>query len=323
MSGSKDTHGSSPFHAGERQVQARLGVEERVLPVARKLVRDHMIDQHRAFFAQLPFVLLGTVDRQGRPWAALVAGSPGFMSSPDARTLNVAASPLAGDPLGTTLTPGADVGVLGIQLETRRRNRMTGRLTQVTPDGFSIAVRQSFGNCPKYIQTRNVSLDVPGRQAHPLPSAARFSERVQALIAHADTLFVASAYSEDKADIAHGVDVSHRGGKPEFVRIEDDRTFVFPDFSGNNLFNIVGNLFVNPKAGFLFADFGTGDLVYMTGVTEIVWEGPEVDAFKGAQRLIRFRATEVLHVETSLPMGFEFGEYAPNLKMTGDWNATK
>ena len=56
---------------------------------------------------------------------------PGFLTTPDDRTLDVAAVPLAGDPLSDTLKDGHDVGVLGIQLETRRRNRMTGRFRNV------------------------------------------------------------------------------------------------------------------------------------------------------------------------------------------------
>ncbi|NNF77048.1 MAG: flavin-nucleotide-binding protein [Rhizobiales bacterium] len=310
------------LHAGERQVHARLGVAEQVAIFAPKFIRTHLIDQHRAFYAQLPFLLLGTVDEAGRPWASLVSGAPGFLTTPDEFTLNIAASPLTGDPLHGTLKAGADVGVLGLQLETRRRNRMTGRVQNVTSDQISITVHQSFGNCPKYIQTRAVTLDAGAHTPRPLAKADKFSAAVQSIIARADTLFIASAYAENKDDVAHGADVSHRGGKPGFVQLEDDRTFVFPDFSGNNLFNTIGNLVLNPKAGFLFPDFGTGDLVYMTGTTEIIWDGAKVKAFKGAKRMLRFRADEVLHVEASLPMRFAFGEYAPNLKATGDWSAS-
>lgn len=314
-------HSPSPFHEGERQVQACQGVLEKVSTFGPKFVREHLIDQHRAFYAQLPFLLLGTVDTNGRPWASLVAGAPGFLSTPDATTLEIAASPLVGDPLNETLREGADVGVLGMQMETRRRNRMTGRVRERSENHLSIAVHQSFGNCPKYIQTRAVSPAATERTPRPLEPSDRFSEQVQDLIAQADTLFIATAYTEDRDDWAHGADVSHRGGKPGFVRVEDDRTFVFPDFSGNNIFNTVGNLLMNPRAGFLFADFTSGDLVYMTGTTEIVWDGPEVEAFTGAQRLIRFRAEEVRHVEAAMPLQFSFGEYAPNLKATGDWES--
>jgi predicted pyridoxine 5'-phosphate oxidase superfamily flavin-nucleotide-binding protein len=116
-----------------------------------------------------------------------------------------------------------------------------------------------------------------------------------------------------------GADVSHRGGKPGFVRIEADKDLVFPDFSGNFLFNTIGNILQDPRAGLLFPDFETGRLVYMTGTAEIVWDGPIVAAFDGAQRLIRFRAEEILRVEESLPFKFAFGDFSPALDKTGGW----
>jgi predicted pyridoxine 5'-phosphate oxidase superfamily flavin-nucleotide-binding protein len=127
------TNAKSPFHAGERQVQERLGVRDRIETFARRVVRDHMPEDHREFYAQLPFVLIGSVDDRGRPWASLVAGRPGFMASPDPRTLEIAARPPFGDPLNGTLKAGAEVGLLGIELESRRRNRLTGRIDQARP----------------------------------------------------------------------------------------------------------------------------------------------------------------------------------------------
>ncbi len=62
-------HSESPFHAGEQQVQARLGVRDKIETFARRVVRDHMPDQHREFYAKLPFMLIGSVDDRGRPWA--------------------------------------------------------------------------------------------------------------------------------------------------------------------------------------------------------------------------------------------------------------
>jgi len=89
--GRRDASGrdASPFHAGEQAVQARLGVRERVEPWARRIVRDHLPDSHRAFYAQLPFLVLAARDREGRPWATVVAGERGFVSSPDPSTLVV------------------------------------------------------------------------------------------------------------------------------------------------------------------------------------------------------------------------------------------
>ncbi len=312
----------SPFHEGEREIQERLGIRDKMETFGRRIIRDHLPDQHREFYGALPFLVAGTVDGLGRPWASIVAGPPGFMTTPDDRTLDVAARPLPGDPLHDTLKPGADIGILGLQPETRRRNRLTGRIASVRPDGFAITVVQTFGNCPQYIQTRAVTpprAEEPPDRERPIVRADRFDPASRALIERSDTLFVATFYSDGQGAPSRGADVSHRGGKPGFVRVEDDRTFVFPDFAGNYHFNTVGNIALNPRAGFLFVDFETGDLIYMTGAAEIVWEGEAVRAFAGAERLIRFRLEELIRVEASLPLAFAFGEYSPMLDHTGSW----
>ena len=159
---------ASPFHHGEQQAQDRMGVREKLDKVGRIHIRDHMPEQHREFYGNLPFVLLGAVDEQGRPWASIFAGHPGFMSAPDSRHLEIAAQALHGNPLIGTLKPGAEVGLLGIELDSRRRNRLNGRIGSAGQEGISIETSQTFGNCPKYIQTREVEVqpgvDEPGTE---------------------------------------------------------------------------------------------------------------------------------------------------------------
>jgi len=184
------------------------------------------------------------------------------------------------------LKVGAEVGVLGILPESRRRNRLTGTISVVESDAFEISVRQSFGNCPQYIQTRSLSIlpeiSTP-QQQRPLRQSDRLEAADRDLIANADTLFVATSYVEASDAANQGADVSHRGGKPGFVKIENERSFVFPDFSGNYHFNTVGNILLNPKAGFLFIDFESKDLLYLTGTAKIVWQGEQVKNLIGAE----------------------------------------
>jgi hypothetical protein len=311
--------GNSPFHAGEREAQVRAGVRERAERAGERAIRDYMPEQHRTFFAQLPTLLVGSVDADGKPWASVLAGRPGFVSSPDERTLRIAAEPLFGDPLGGTLVAGVDVGLLGIEPHTRRRNRANGKVVALDDSAIEIRIGQSFGNCPQYIQTRTfeVTDQIDAVEtARPLAQFDTLDRPTRDLIGAADTLFIATSF-QDKA--AGGVDVSHRGGKPGFVRIDDGRTLVVPDFAGNSYFNTFGNLMRNPRAGVLFVDFDDGDLVYLTGTTEIVWDGEEVRGFAGAQRLLRFRLTEGRRVSGALPLRWSFGEYSPLLARTGAW----
>lgn len=283
------TRTESPFHPGELAIQARLGVQDQIDRQGRRIIREFLTEQHRQFFAQLPYVMVGTVDAEGHPWASVLVGKPGFLSSPDDRTLQIAAQPLFGDPLATTLESGADIGLLGIELHTRRRNRISGVVTATHADGFEVQVRQSFGNCPQYIQARTFERrEADQATAKTVASVETLAAPEQSIIAAADTFLIATAYQPQSVGAANGVDVSHRGGKPGFVRIDDDQTLTIPDFSGNNHFNTLGNLALNPRAGLLFVDFEQGSLLSLTGTAEVIWEGDEIRAYAGAERLLRF-----------------------------------
>ena len=308
----------SPFHPGEQQVQERLGVRERMEAAGRRVLRNAMPDQHRDFFAHLPFLVLGTVDDDGQPWASVAAGAPGFLSTPDERTLRVAAPP----PLGAFLRDGGDIGALGIDFATRRRNRANGLVRAPGPAGFDIAVIQSFGNCPKYIQARDWSAAGPDA---PAPGAVRrgrwLGAAERALVAAADTFFIASALGSVQGAPSHGVDASHRGGPPGFVRIDDEHTLTVPDFTGNSYYNTLGNLLLNPRCGLLFIDFAGGGLVQIAATAEILWDGPEVARFAGAQRLLRFHVAERVTADHAVPLRWRLREYSPFLAALGSWTA--
>jgi predicted pyridoxine 5'-phosphate oxidase superfamily flavin-nucleotide-binding protein len=307
------------FHAGEEALQARVGVQAQMAQIGPRVMRDHMPDQHRDFFGLLPFVVVGSVDDQGQPWASVLAGAPGFMRSPDPTHLHIRAQALPHDPLHHTLREGAPLGLLGMQPHTRRRNRMNGT-THLQDDGLVVEVGQSFGNCPKYIQAREPAWtpDVAaGRVVHQEPG---LDDASRELIRAADTFFIATAHPEAAAGSVprHGVDVSHRGGAPGFVKVEGQRLTV-PDFVGNQFFNTLGNITVHPLAGLLFVDFERGDRLYLAARASVVWDGAELAAFTGAQRLLRLDVTQVVHVQGGLPLRWGRAERSPHLAGTGHW----
>src|ERR1700680_3559524 len=309
----------SPFHAGELPAQERAGVRERMNVDARRGIRDYMPEQHRLFFAQQPFMVLGGVDENGQPWATLRVGVPGFISTPDERTLRIRGRSWAGDPLARTWQVGSVLGGLGIQPATRRRNRVNGVITAIDDQAITVAVSQSFGNCAKYIQSRTpIEFNAAEAMESPVVSS-RLNDDDRALLARADTFFVASANTSSDAGMGRGADVSHRGGKPGFIRIDDDRTLTTPDFSGNLFFNTIGNLMHDPRAGLLVIDFDSGDLLYLAVDAEIIWEGQELESFDGAERLIRWHVREVRRTRRALPLRWSGVQYAPQLVKTGSW----
>lgn len=310
----------SPFHPGEQAVQAKLGVRDRMEAVGRKMIREFLPEQHRQFYAQLPHFLVGTVDAEGNPWTSILVGEPGFISTPNARTLHIATQPLFGDPLATNLAVGNKIGFLGIELHTRRRNRVNGVVSEITPNGFSVAIDQTFGNCPKYIQARQFNLhDFDINATKPVHSFTTLNNAQRTMIATADTFFISTAYLDNKTDVTNGVDVSHRGGTPGFVQI-DGNTLTVPDLAGNCIFNTFGNIEVNPHAGLLFIDFEQGNLLYLTGRAKVIWDGdPKIALYAGAERLLKFYLDQGVYVEGSLPLGWSDPEQSPFLHNTGPW----
>lgn len=295
----------SPFHAGEQRVQERLGVRD-IEGWARKVVRDHLPEQHRTFHGALPFLVAGARDAYGRPWATLLVGPEGFVTSPDPRHLTIDARPVTGDALEGALVEGADLGILGIELSTRRRNRLNGRVARnvVGSGALVCAVDQSFGNCPQYIHER-AWRRVAGEPAGTPVRGSRLTSGQRAWIISADTFFVASGYRGEGESPTFGMDASHRGGDRGFVRVESDTRLVFPDYAGNNHFNTIGNLILDPRAGLLFVDFVTGSLLQLTGRASIEWDPEVVAQVPGARRLVVFDVEELVELPRALPLRWD------------------
>lgn len=304
----------SPWHAGERQLQVQVGVAERMEAFGRKVIRTWMPDQHRQFYEQLPFMLFGAVDADGRPWASVLEGEPGFAHSPEPTQLHFDSLPATDDP--AQLQAGAAIGLLGIELHTRRRNRLNGHIGNLGSSGFDLTVDQSFGNCPQYIQLRQFQrVPLTDPQTRRAEHFDGLDDAAVALIETADTFFVASYVDVDGE---RSVDVSHRGGQAGFVRVEGNRLTI-PDFAGNLHFNTLGNLLLNPRAGLLFIDFSTGDVLQLSGRTEVILDGPQIAAFQGAERLWTFEVEKAVRRPGALALRWRFDGMSPTSLLTGTW----
>lgn len=299
-----------PFHAGEIAVQERVGVHDRAERSAAHSIRDHLIEQHRDFYTLLPMLFTGFLDADGKPWASILTGTPGFSHALDERRLRINALPVPGDPLAAVLRDGLSVGCLGLQWETRRRNRVNGLVSGIDGDGFTLDVIHAFGNCPKYIQTREaVAALEPGAALLETRTAPNADDRE--LIAQADTFFIATA-------VADGADVSHRGGKPGFLRLEEDGALSWPDYAGNNFFNTLGNIEANSAAGLLIPDWESGRVLQMTGGAGIRWNVEARAGLPGAKRVMTFTPYEVRSLSNVIPDRWALIESSPFLDRLKD-----
>jgi uncharacterized protein len=248
---------SDIYHAGEHELQDRAGTRQQAHAVGR-IVQDHVSAAAARFLGAQTLAVAASLEAGGRVWASLLTGPPGFITAADAQLLRIAARPSPGDPLEANLAARPELGLLVLDPATRQRFRLNGRGLP-SPEGLFLLVDQAYGNCPKHIQRRVLHPTGLAAQAGPVRAGDSLDPRQQEWIRGADTLFIASVHPSS------GADASHRGGPPGFVRVTAPDALEFEDYGGNGMFNTLGNLVVNPRAGLLFVDFEQGHLLQVSG----------------------------------------------------------
>ncbi|MFI8227534.1 pyridoxamine 5'-phosphate oxidase family protein [Streptomyces sp. NPDC085900] len=285
------------YHEGARALQDRLGVRDTADHVGR-MVGEGVKPVAAAFLELQPLLVLGAADpATGRVWASPLTGAPGFVRATDPHQMSVTGAVRPYDPLArASATPGTPVGTIAVDPRTRRRMRLNGRL-RPTARGFAVTAEKVFSNCPKYIQRRHSYEVVDGRTPGRPRVGTELTDRQREFVAAADTFFLATVGPG-------GVEVSHRGGNPGFVRSASPRELTWRDYPGNNMFLTLGNIEADPRAGLLFLDWTTGTTLQLTGEARTVF-GPD------GERGVRFTAGEVVETEAALPLRWSVPEYSP------------
>jgi predicted pyridoxine 5'-phosphate oxidase superfamily flavin-nucleotide-binding protein len=280
------------FHEGELEVQRLAGVRDDAEAVGRGLAGTISPAAGR-FLSRQRIAVVSSADQNDRMWASLLTGPSGFARAVDSRLLWIAADVHPSDPLIGNLETSSPAGILVIDPSTRQRMRFNGRGVLVD-GGLFVTVAQAYGNCPKYIQLRHEEPDESDQARGPTVAAQALSSGQGDWIERTDTFFIASLHP------TAGADASHRGGLPGFVRVEASDRLSFPDYQGNAMFNTLGNLLVNPKAGLLFADFATGDVLQLTGRAR----------FDPGDRRVTFEIAEIRETAHAFSLRMRFVEYS-------------
>jgi hypothetical protein len=91
----------------------------------------------------------------------------------------------------------------------------------------------------------------------------RLDEQARDFIAASPFLLLATTDRDGR------VEVSPKGDVPGFVQIEDDKTLLIPDRTGNNLAFGLENMIATGRAGLIFLLPATGETLRLTGRAEI------------------------------------------------------
>jgi predicted pyridoxine 5'-phosphate oxidase superfamily flavin-nucleotide-binding protein len=267
----------SKFHRGERVIQERAG-ETAQADRNISALTDTVIDRARTFIGKQSMAVVASVNADGGVCASVLFGQPGFAHTDTGKSI-VLAMPAEErdetDAFWANVGLNPSIGMLFIELGSRRRYRVNGNLASIDAAGIEVGVVEAYPNCPKYIQRRN--LRAVGRRGTSNASAqgSLIEGKIIGIVRHADTLFVGSYHPE------LGADVSHRGGAPGFITILNETTLRIPDYPGNCLFNTFGNFEVNPRAGLCIPDFPGNRLLQLSGEVVLHWDMPDPEGQTG------------------------------------------
>ena len=320
------------FHQGELAVQA-LANESDIAQRNGRVISDRILPGAIPFIAQQTMLVVSSVDDAGQPWSSILFGSQGFIQASSHTRLILDTSKILlnkSDMFWENIKKNQQIGILVIELSTRRRFRVNGRIQALDRQEeelqFEINVQQAYPNCPKFIQRRNVTLDPEAfTESLPEPRFGRTLNNEQHdIIRRADSFFVSSCsplithgdeYSDtsQKSETLLSVDASHRGGLPGFIKLIEGNKLLIPDYKGNSMFNTLGNIHQYPKAGIIIPDFDNARVLQLTGLADILWDQlDDTNHSGGSKRFWTLKVEAWQETPIAKHIDWHFQDYSPH-----------
>lgn len=297
----------SNYHRGEIAARIKAG-ETEIGERNVRIIKNSLNPGAIYFIEHQPFFLASSNSKTGTLAISVISGSSGYIKVINESTVIISRSLLYSNPYDVfwvNIVARNKIGLLFIDPATRRRFRINGS-SYVTAENVIISVDQAYPNCPKYIQQRHIF-----QKAKPVYSNIRIAGNsliplLMEIIKKADTFFVGSC------DRYGNMDASHRGGKAGFVHIEDDLTLWIPDYTGNSMYNTLGNFISNPNAALLFLDFENNKHLQISGTAEIIWNDTrEIVNTGGTNRYWIFKIKEWEVADNLKGFEWTFIDYSP------------
>jgi predicted pyridoxine 5'-phosphate oxidase superfamily flavin-nucleotide-binding protein len=130
----------------------------------------------------------------------------------------------------------------------------------------------AFTPSVKALQARKGSRNAYGRMEERGAWQTRITAELAGFIAAQTSIFFATANADGQPYI------QHRGGPPGFLRVLDEKTIGFADFSGNRQYITQGNLADNPKAHLFLIDYAHRKRIKIWGKARVVESDAELTA---------------------------------------------
>lgn len=298
------------YHKGERKIQ-ELTEEINIADANGRVINDSIVPGAIKFIENQSMVIISSVDSKNNVWISVIMGSNGFIKVDSHNSLSIDLKKVTSSKLDIffkNLKGSTKIGTLFIELATRRRFRINGEIS-ITDKKISLNVLEAYPNCPKYIQQRKiVSPSVTDKLDSNQETGNLLTQELKLWISSSDTLFVGSQSSKGL------MDASHRGGKPGFVQISDESSIKIPDYSGNSLYNTLGNFVQNERAGLLFVDFKENKTLQLTGEASILFDQKDekdLELTGGTGRYWIFKISNWIITENHNDINWEFNSYSP------------
>ncbi|CAD0091450.1 unnamed protein product, partial [Aureobasidium vineae] len=309
---------ATDFHEGEKLMQKKLRVPEMDNPTIPMLS-----PQLSTMLQRAPLLAFGTLDPEGRPWTTVWGGRKGF-SQPLGNSMVGIRTSVASklDPVVEVLVgrdakgeivkeegEGRLLSGLAIDLDTRKRVKLAGKMVAGTL-GSTDGEDGTYANVQQGVLQLVARIDESLASTNPrlVSDSVPLDERAVELIHKVDLMFLSTSSGSS-------MDTNHRGGPPGFVRCvsQDGRCtqFIYPDYSGNRLYQSLGNLMLEPKAGFCFPDFDTGDCLFVTGHAEVLFGQDAAEVMPRSNLAVRVTITAARLVASVLPFRGNTGEFSP------------
>lgn len=114
--------------------------------------------------------------------------------------------------------------------------------------------------------------------------ADELDERQQGFIADAAYFFLATTDADGFPD------VSHKGGRPGFVKVVDPTTLQFPSYDGNGMFRSLGNIVDTGKVALLFIRQDDRPVrIRVHGTARVITDPEVVSGFDGAEAVVEVK----------------------------------